>query len=106
MQNVRTLSDDEYAKYALLVMYSWDMCDAGLNSTSAAIDPRIAADGWSVKGIITAADDIIASSPNGIRIGMIRPGPDRVRYGYLAQKNTDNNLYVASFVVRTARRSG
>jgi triacylglycerol lipase len=95
MQNIRNLSDDEYAKYGLLVMYSWDMCNAGLSPTSAAIDPRIAADGWIVKGIITGADDVIASSPNGIRIGMIRPGPDRVRYGYLAQKSADNNLYAA-----------
>ncbi len=95
MPNVRNLPSDDYAKYALLVMYAWDMCDAHLDPASPVVDIRVAADGWKVVGIITSADDIIASSPNGIRIGMIRPGPDRVRYGYLAQNNADPNLYAA-----------
>jgi triacylglycerol lipase len=94
--NVQNLAGDAYAKYALLIMYAWDMCDADLASNSPMLDNRIKADGWTVVGIITGADDIIASSPNGIRIGMIRPGPDRVRYGYLAQNDENKNLFAAA----------
>lgn len=95
MIDVRTLAGDDYAKYALLIMYAWDMCNAGLAPAAREVDPRIAADGWTVVGILTGADDIIASSPNGIRIGMIRPGPQRVRYGYLARKVGDPGLFAA-----------
>ena len=69
MPNLRNLPSDNYAKYALLVMYAWDMSDAHLDPASPVVDVRVAADGWKVVGIITGADDIIASSPNGIRIG-------------------------------------
>lgn len=95
MINVRNLAGADYAKYALLIMYAWDMCDAHLAPNSPIVDDRIKVDGWTVVGIITAADDIIASSPNGIRIGMIRPGPDRVRYGYLARNDENKNLFAA-----------
>lgn len=95
MIDVRILTPSDYAKYALLIMYAWDMCDAQLAPDSPMVDGRIKADGWTVIGIITAADDIIATSPNGIRIGMIRPGPDRVRYGYLAQNDENKNLFAA-----------
>jgi hypothetical protein len=27
MVDVRTLTQDQWAKYALLVIYAWDMCD-------------------------------------------------------------------------------
>jgi hypothetical protein len=94
MNSVRGLTAGDYAKYALLVMYAWDMCDANLDPASDDVDARIDADGWTVLGIITGADDIIESSPTGIRLGMIRPGPDRRRYGYLAKSKT-TNTYVA-----------
>jgi triacylglycerol lipase len=97
MESVRGLTGSDYAKYALLVMYAWDMCDANLDPASDALDIRIKADGWTVVGIITGADDIIASSPTGIRQSMIRPSghDDRKRYGFLA-KSDSSNLYVAA----------
>jgi triacylglycerol lipase len=97
MNSVRSLTGSDYAKYALLVMYAWDMCDAKLDPASDALDNRIAADGWTVVGIITGADDIVVSAPTGIRQSMIRPGGnvDRKRYGYLAKSNSAN-LYVAA----------
>jgi triacylglycerol lipase len=96
MNSVRGLTGAQYAEYALLVMYAWDMCDANLDPTSAVLDPRIKADGWTVVGIITGADDTIVSSPTGIRQSMIRPSTDahRRRYGYLAQNDT-TNIYAA-----------
>ena len=96
MDNVRNLAGPEYARCALLVMYAWDMCDAKLDPASDDLDARIKADGWTVIGIITGADDIVASSPVGIRRPMIRPSTDadRRRYGYLA-KSDSNDTYVA-----------
>jgi len=96
MENVRSLTGPDYAKYALLVMYAWDMCDANLDPASDALDVRIEADGWTIVGIITGADDIIASAPTGIRQSMIRPSgqDDRRRYGFLARNDT-SDLYVA-----------
>jgi acetate kinase len=72
------------------------MCDAALDPASDAIDARIKADGWTVVGLITGADDVIASPPAaGLRQSMIRPGPDRKRYGFLAKSDT-SELYVAA----------
>lgn len=97
MVDVRTLDNDQYAKYALLVMYAWDMCDADYNPASDALDTRIKADGWTVVGIVTGADDVIASGPQGIRQQIIRPSAeaDRRRYGFLARNDADGSYVVA-----------
>ena len=94
MIDVRNLSNDDYAKYALLVVYAWDMCDLDQNPTSNAFDGRITTDGWTVQGIITGRDNVIATAPSakqgvpqnaaGLRQSVIRPGVDIRRYGYLA----------------------
>jgi triacylglycerol lipase len=96
MDNVQLLTGDKYASYGLLVMYAWDMCDKDLDPSANGLDPRIEADGWTVVGIISGADDIVSSGPGGIRQQMIRPsGPaDRKRYGYLAKSKSENR-YVA-----------
>ncbi len=96
MDNMQLLTGDKYASYALLVMYAWDMCDQKLDPSSDDLDRRIDADGWTVVGIITGADDIVSSGPGGIRQQIIRPsGPaDRKRYGFLAKSKTANS-YVA-----------
>ena len=60
MDSVRSLTRAQCARYALLVVYAWDMCDAALDPASDAIDPRIKADGWTVVGLITGADDVPA----------------------------------------------
>jgi hypothetical protein len=96
MIDVRNLSNDDYAKYALLVIYAWDMCDLDQNPTSNAFDGRITTDGWTVQGIITGRDNVIATAPSagqgvpqnaaGLRQSVIRPGIDIRRYGYLASK--------------------
>jgi len=52
------IDDCTAAKQGLLVMYAWDMCDGDLDPTSSKIDPRIAADGWDVVGIITSPDSV------------------------------------------------
>jgi triacylglycerol lipase len=96
MIDVRNLSHDDYANYALLVVYAWDMCDLDQNPTSNAFDGRITTDGWTVQGIITGRDNVIATAPSakqgvppnvaGLRQSVIRPGIDIRRYGYLASK--------------------
>jgi triacylglycerol lipase len=98
---VKTLTNDAdrtaAAKLGLLVMYAWDMCDKHLSSTCSDIDPRIAADGWNVIGIITGADDVITSGSSGIRQKRITANTnDRKRYGYVANKNIGDKVqYVA-----------
>jgi triacylglycerol lipase len=103
---VRGLTRVDYAKYALLVIYAWDMCDIQQNPVSNDLDPRIALDGWTVVGIITGADNVTATAPSvppqqgvpqqagGLRKSMVRPGPDIRRYGYLAA-NFVGDTYVA-----------
>jgi triacylglycerol lipase len=96
MVDIRNLSKDDYAKYALLVIYAWDMCNLDQNPTSNAFDGRITTDGWTVQGIITGRDNVIATAPSarqgvpqqaaGLRQSVIRPGLDFRRYGYLASK--------------------
>src|SRR5215469_9295350 len=61
--DVRTLSKDDWAKYALLVIYAWDMCDVNQDPASNDLDPRILADGWRVVGIITGRDNVLATAP-------------------------------------------
>ena len=39
MISVRTLSKDDWAKYALLVIYAWDMCDLNQDPASNELDP-------------------------------------------------------------------
>jgi len=106
MFNVRSLTGADFARYALLVIYAWDMCDAQQDPASNALDPRIAADRWTVVGIITGADNITATAPSvpqpqgipqqpgGLRKSMLRPGADVRRYGYLAA-NAAGDTYVA-----------
>ncbi len=53
MITVRTLSKDDWARYALLVIYAWDMCDLNQDPASNELDPRILADGWRAVGIIS-----------------------------------------------------
>ena len=102
--DVRTLSKDDWAKYALLVIYAWDMCDVNQDPASNDLDPRILADGWTVVGIITGRDNVLATAPSarqgippqnaGLRQSMVRPGGDIRRYGYLAV-NAAGDTYVA-----------
>ena len=102
--DVRTLSKDDWAKYALLVIYAWDMCDVNQDPASNDLDPRILADGWTVVGIITGRDNVLATAPSarqgippqnaGLRQSMVRPGADLRRYGYLAV-NAAGDTYVA-----------
>jgi len=90
MIDVRNLGKDDYAKYALLVIYAWDMCNLDQNPTSNAIDERITTDGWTVQGIITGRDNVIATAPSakqgvpqqaaGLRQSVIRPGLDIRRF--------------------------
>lgn len=93
MKIIKNLTDCDTANLGLLVMYAWDMCDLQPVPTSSDLDPRIAADGWRVVGIITGADDIAKSGPS-IRQQFLSAG-DRRRYGYLAVNNADPNDYVA-----------
>jgi triacylglycerol lipase len=90
---VRALTDTDYSKLALLIMYAWDMCDQNLNPTNTTIDPRILADGWKVIGIITGGDNI-AVSGDSIRQQFMTNG-DVKRYGYLAVNVADSSQYVA-----------
>jgi triacylglycerol lipase len=104
MISVRSLSKDDWAKYALLVIYAWDMCDLNQDPASNELDPRILADGWRAVGIITGKDNVLATAPSarqgippqnaGLRQSMIRPGADIRRYGYLAV-NAAGDTYVA-----------
>jgi triacylglycerol lipase len=97
MLDVRNLSKDDYAKFALLVIYAWDMCNLDQNPASNAIDGRITTDGWTVQGIIAGRDNVIATAPSakqgvpqqaaGLGQSVIRPGLDIRRYGYLASKD-------------------
>jgi triacylglycerol lipase len=103
---VRNLTRDDYANYALLIIYAWDMCDQQQDPASDALDPRIAADHWTVMGIITGNDDVMATAPSvapasgapqqqgGLRQAVIRPGSERKRYGYLAV-NATGDTYAA-----------
>jgi hypothetical protein len=56
MITVRTLSKDDWARYALLIVYAWDMCDLNQDPASNELDPRILADGWRAVGIISGKD--------------------------------------------------
>lgn len=104
MIDVRSLSRDNWAKYALLVIYAWDMCDLNQDPASNDLDPRILADGWRTVGIISGRDNVLATAPSarpgippqnaGLRQSVVRPGPDIRRYGYLAV-NAAGDTYVA-----------
>jgi triacylglycerol lipase len=104
MISVRTMSKDDWAKYALLVIYAWDMCDLNQDPASNNLDPRILADGWTTVGIITGRDNVLATAPSarqgippenaGLRQSVVRPGADIRRYGYLAA-NAAGDTYVA-----------
>ena len=104
MINVRTLSKDDWAKYALLVIYAWDMCDLSQDPASNDLDPRILADGWTAVGIISGKDNVLATAPSaqrgippqnaGLRQSVVRPGADVRRYGYLAV-NAAGDTYAA-----------
>ena len=113
MLSVRGLTGDDYAKKALLVIYAWDMCDLQQDPAADVVDPRIAVDGWTVVGIITGADNVLATAPtapaatlanplpatapqpvSGLRQSIVRPGTDERRYGYLAADATGAS-YVA-----------
>jgi triacylglycerol lipase len=104
MISVRTMSKDEWAKYALLVIYAWDMCDLNQDPASNDLDPRILADGWTAVGIISGRDNVLATAPSarqgippqnaGLRQSVVRPGADIRRYGYLAVNST-SDTYVA-----------
>src|SRR6516165_11893450 len=104
MVSVRTLSKDDWARYALLVIYAWDMCDLNQDPASNVLDPRISADGWTVVGIISGRDNVLATAPSarlgippqnaGLRQSMVRPGADIRRYGYLAV-NAAGDTYAA-----------
>jgi hypothetical protein len=84
MISVRTMSKDDWAKYALLVIYASDMCDLNQDPASNDLDPRILADGWTAVGIISGRDDVLATAPSarqgippqnaGLRQSMVRPG--------------------------------
>jgi hypothetical protein len=79
-----TLSKDDWAKYALLVIYAWDMCDLNQDPASNDVDPRILADGWRPVGIISGKDNVLATAPSarqgippqnaGLRQSVVRPG--------------------------------
>jgi hypothetical protein len=56
MISLRSWSKDDWAKYALLVIYAWDMCDLNQDPASNELDPRILADGWTVVGIISGKE--------------------------------------------------
>jgi triacylglycerol lipase len=71
MINVRTLSKDNWAKYALLVIYAWDMCDLNQDPASNDLDPRILGDGWTAVGIISGKDNVLATAPSA-RQGILR----------------------------------
>jgi predicted ATP-binding protein involved in virulence len=104
MISVRTLSNDDWAKYALLIIYAWDMCDLNQDPASNDLDPRILADGWMVVGIISGGDNVLATASSArqgtppqnasLRQSMVRPGADIRRYGYLAV-NAAGDTYVA-----------
>lgn len=93
-----TLSNQQAARYAALVMYAWDMCDADLHNMTPAPDPRIALDGWNIVGFITGSDDIVKSG-DGVRTQMLKASTDendRVCYGYLAQdQKNGSGMYAA-----------
>ena len=104
MISVRTMSKDDWAKYALLVIYAWDMCDLNQDPASNDLDPRILADSWTAVGIISGRDDVLATAPSarqgippqnaGLRQSMVRPGADIRRFGYLAV-NAAGDTYAA-----------
>jgi len=105
MISARTMSKDDWAKYALLVIYAWDMCDLNQDPASNELDPRILADGWTAVGIISGRDNVLATAPSarqgippqhaGLRQSVVRPGADIRRYGYLAV-NATGDTYVAA----------
>ena len=83
------LTGQEAARYAALIMYAWDMCDADLHNVTPTPDVRIAADGWEVVGFITGSDDITKAG-KGIRtqvLGASTDANDLVCYGYLARNS-------------------
>lgn len=104
MIEVRTLSKNEWAKYALLVIYAWDMCDRNQDPASNDLDPRILENGWKVVGLISGSDSVLATAPSalqhvpspnaGLRQSVVRPGADVRRYGYLAV-NGNGDTYAA-----------
>jgi triacylglycerol lipase len=90
-----TLTGQQAARYAVLVMYAWDMCDADLHNLKPTPDVRIAADGWSIVGFITGSDDIVKAC-DGVRSQMLGASSDKkdqMCYGYLAQNKT--GMYAA-----------
>jgi hypothetical protein len=90
-----TISDSQSISFGLLAMYAEDMYSGAVGSLNPAIDPRITAAGWSVKGYLTALEALFPP-PSTPRKTLTLDNAKRVFFGFVAQSNSDANLYVAA----------
>lgn len=75
------------ARYAQIVMCTWDMCNADLHCCHPNLDPRIQAWGWQLVGYILGQDDtvLVASRSAKKQFAASKEPKDRVCYGFLAR---------------------
>ena len=90
------------AQYALLVMYAWDMCDRNLKNLAPSPDVRLTAAGWTIRGYLTASDDIIKSGSKirSALLGASSGTTDRVCYGYIAERTQADGSKEYAIAVR------
>lgn len=76
------------AKLAMLAWYAEAMALRLPIPPAPPLDPRIAAAGWKVLGVVTAVDAVLRP---GVSVSL---APERVFYGFLAQSTTDTSAFV------------
>lgn len=73
------------ARYAELLMCTWDMCNVDLGCCDPATDIRIQTMGWQVVGYILGADNIIKTTIDQQKVRLAKDeSGNMVCYGYLA----------------------
>lgn len=89
-----TISDAQAVSFGLLALYAEDMYAEAPGSLAPPADTRIAADGWSVVGYLTARDAVFPRKGQAHR--RLACGPERVFFGFVGQKVSDPSLFVAA----------
>jgi hypothetical protein len=89
-----TISDAQAVSFGLLALYAEDMYANALGSLNPPVDPRVAADGWSVVGYLTAQDALFPGKGQANR--RLANDSRRVFFGFVARNAADPTLFVAA----------
>ncbi len=88
------ISDAQAVSFGMLALYAEDMYALAPGSRNPPADPRIARDGWSVVGYLTAQDALFPGKGQAER--KLALGPERVFFGFVARKASDPAVFAAA----------